>query len=126
MEEEKLIQDYQGKEIVLKGFIYSAPGNRHFLSSEPNLKSCCLTAQGPAKKAIEVEGLGLQELDGSLIALKGILYIDTEPPHSIHLMAALPAEDGDRNIIVFAIAALSLFLIGYTGYRFYAGRIENR
>ncbi|CRX38913.1 hypothetical protein [Estrella lausannensis] len=116
LNEKELIENYQGKEVELKGFLYAGSGDRHFLSTEPNLKSCCLKANGQGMRAIEVEGLGLSSREGSLVALRGILYIDQNPPHSLHLLAALPAEDDDGKIITFAMLMIGLALMGYICY----------
>ena len=33
---------WEGKEVVIKGFLYSDPEGHSILASEPNLKTCCL------------------------------------------------------------------------------------
>lgn len=126
LNEQELIETYQGKEVELKGFLYAASGDRHFLATEPDLKSCCLKTHGQGIKAIEVEGLGLTAHEGSLVALRGILYIDQNPPHSLHLLAALPADDGDGKILTFVLLLIGLSLMGYICYLLCTNKIWKK
>jgi len=114
------LENYQGKEVEIRGFLYSDDEEGDYLlAREPNLKSCCLKPGSQEKKAIHVEGMGLGNFVGDRATLKGVLYIDPENPDSdIHLLAAIPSEDDDPKYLTFAISLLLLLFISWVAFTY--------
>lgn len=50
------LSHYDGQKVSVKGFLYETKEGKHILSSEPNLKSCCVGASAKVSQQIVVRG----------------------------------------------------------------------
>ena len=71
---EKMAEIHNGHPVSMRGFLYQIPQGAWILSSEPNLKSCCLGSPHRVKEQIAVSFESPPPLppQGQVITLEGI------------------------------------------------------
>lgn len=74
-------EQFNGKWITIRGFLYLSPTRGWILSSEPNMKSCCVDTDGKRVKQIIVEGDFSTSSGSKALLLTGQLI--TEQDHYI-------------------------------------------
>lgn len=115
--------DFQGKEVIIRGFLYRHPSGRLILAPQPNLKSCCV---GAAKSQEQIDvGVDLELLD-EVADLKGILHIKSpfntgEEVIGHYFLKGAVILDDKASINKFWITILStivIFIVIYILYRY--------
>ena len=69
---ESLSSYLTGQEIIIRGFLYKSPNHQWILTSEPNLKSCCVGAFHKATHQITLEGVFAEQDINRVISVRGI------------------------------------------------------
>ncbi len=79
------VQRWNGKRVKIRGFLYSNQKNEWILSSEPNLKSCCVGSKEKAKQQIFLIDAEIDKHLNNLISeVEGIFKYDSTNPAGRH------------------------------------------
>lgn len=112
------LQQCNGQNIVIKGFLYKESGGHWILSSEPNLKSCCIGSQQKINSQIAIFGDLPLTAPTRAISLQGNLQIASPSSNYFYSLSQAsvviqPSANGhywmESGIAVFLCLILFLF-----------------
>lgn len=114
-----LMQEYHGKEVVIRGFLYPSQDGNWVLSSEPNLKTCCVGSAVKAKSQILVETNVGELSKEKVVSLHGIFFVDSRVDDEgntlqyLHLKNAslIDTPQGSFTAILLVCLAVSVILL---------------
>jgi hypothetical protein len=114
---------WNNQQVTLRGFIYHSSDGRWILSSQPDLKTCCVGSPSKALSQVIVEGNSQFGATDRVIALRGTLQIRPEYDDDNALKAlfyltnaeiAAPPDDTSTFplVLIFGIVcAIAVFLV---------------
>src|ERR1700733_9655609 len=100
---------YNGSEVIVRGFVYETSEGVVVLANEPNLKSCCIGSLANLQRQIVLSGFKPPEKNNRVIAMQGKLYSEREFGYrmedaAMYQEAALPMKTL-RFLLIVAILA---------------------
>lgn len=108
---EKDPNHFLNKEISIKGFYYESDSGEALLSSQPNLKTCCLGKKGP----IVLLDKNYSVSNSKPITLKGSLFFEKDDVFHLKNSQIIISEN-TNNYSLIIIFSLFLTLIVYYMY----------
>jgi hypothetical protein len=79
-------ENFHQKEVYLRGFLFKSEKGQWILSSEPNLKTCCIGSSKKVLSQVLLEGHFQDSFVNEAVTLQGLLLID-------------PQRDRDGNLV---------------------------
>jgi hypothetical protein len=116
------IQEFHGKEVIVRGFLFQTLDGNWILSETPNVKSCCAGSPSKATKQIFLEGNLSQNDINKAITLQGDFLIgirrgqENTPLQYYHLSNAKKISNSRKRsplIIVTVMALTTLAAVSY-------------
>lgn len=110
------LEQYHEKDVQIRGFIYETNGH-YILSSEPNLKSCCIDKQSPGKPKIHVFGISGKIISQNANTIEGTLYISKDSTYRLE-NAHFKLEDRSGSLVLVSVTiGATVTLLLYIFYR---------
>jgi hypothetical protein len=109
---------YNGFEVIVRGFIYQSSDGSVILAKEPNLKSCCV---GPNQRGqIMLSGFHISKKSQDVIAVRGKLYNERQFGYRMEEGVIVPefAFPMKTFLLVFFLSILLGILFLYSRNKF--------
>lgn len=72
------LSDYHQREVSIRGFLYQGPEGQWIISSEPNLRTCCVRAAGKVAQQIILSGNFIGGTQQHAVTLQGRFIVEPE------------------------------------------------